>query len=109
TVSPAFLCQLAMVASDTDSGSTGTLTSMLMDVVLLEKFGGVVRLFGQLFGDMVAIGRIDQRVGKQGGLFGDVRLQMTAGRGRGTGAAGVVENLFGLQAGAQVMLDLVPG
>ncbi len=28
TASPAFLCQLAMVASETDSGSTGTLTSV---------------------------------------------------------------------------------
>ena len=28
TASPAFLCQLAMVASETDSGRTGTLTSM---------------------------------------------------------------------------------
>ncbi len=30
TASPAFLCQLAMVASETDSGSAGTLTSVAM-------------------------------------------------------------------------------
>src|SRR5690606_3500563 len=30
TGSPAFLCQLAMVASETDSGRTGTLTSVAM-------------------------------------------------------------------------------
>src|SRR5207342_3003784 len=86
TVSPAFLCQVAMMASDTDSGSTGTLTSMLMDVVLLDIFGGVVRLFDNaLFGDVVAVGRIDQRVGKECGLFFHVRRQVPAGRRRGAG------------------------
>jgi hypothetical protein len=30
TASPAFLCQVAMVASETDSGRTGTLSSMDM-------------------------------------------------------------------------------
>jgi hypothetical protein len=34
TASPAFLCQVAMVASETDSGRTGTLTSMAMASVL---------------------------------------------------------------------------
>ena len=58
---------------------------------------------------MVAVGGIDQRVVEQRLLFGDVRLEVAAGRRGGARAAGVVERLARLQAGAQVVLDLVPG
>jgi hypothetical protein len=40
TASPTFLCQVAMTASETDSGRTGTLISMAMSGVL-ENCGGV--------------------------------------------------------------------
>src|SRR5690606_17064223 len=100
TVSPAFLCQLAMVASDTDSGRTGTLTSMLMDEVLAALKG--------LFGSM-AVGRVDEGVLDQRGLFGIMGGKVAAGgRGR-TGAAGIAQRLPLAQAEIQMVADLVPG
>src|SRR6187455_2607062 len=71
TESPAFLCQAAMVASDTDSGRTGTLTSMLMDEVLVAWKGGGCGSFGG-----VVDRRIDQRILDQLRLLDHVRRQV---------------------------------
>src|SRR5690606_8402912 len=62
TASPAFLCQLAMVASETDSGRTGTLTSVAIGASCRNAWeSGACGLFG---GD-AGVDRVGQRVGNQ--------------------------------------------
>src|SRR5688572_392088 len=100
TLSPAFLCQVAMVASETDSGRTGTLTSMLMDEVLWLGMG--------LFGGVVD-GRVDEGVLDQLRLFDVVRAQVAGGRRGRARAPGVAQRLALAQAEVEVMSDLVPG
>src|SRR5690606_26479590 len=89
TASPTFLCHDAMVASVTDSGRTGTLISVAMVCgVLMETWMGV-----RLLGGGFAVERIDQRVGDQLLLLGDVVVEMADGRRRRARAAGVVQRL----------------
>src|SRR5690606_10331579 len=103
TASPAFLCQPAMVASETDSGRTGTLTSVAMGWRPWGVEDGAVSV-----GDLVA-GRIDQRIGDQLELFLDVVGEMADGRRGRAAASGVAQGLALVQATLQVVLDLVPG
>src|SRR3546814_3579856 len=68
TASPTFLCHDAMVASDPDSGRTGTLISVEMVCgVLLKTWKGLSILGGDF-----AVERIYQRVGDQWLLLDDV-------------------------------------
>jgi len=73
-----------MVASETDSGSTGTLISMAM---ARDSFGmacGMEMDAGWVDGSVVGVGadRADQRVFDEGILFGHVRVVVAAGRRR---------------------------
>src|SRR5690606_14452067 len=105
TASSAFLRHDAMTASETDSGRTGTLISVaMMGGVLMETWKGGVWLFCDGF----AVERVDQRVGDQLLLLGDVVVEVSHRRRRRTRAAGVVQYLLRRQAGDQVVADLVP-
>src|SRR3989339_1453049 len=84
TASPAFLCQLAMVASETDSGRTGTLTSVAMRASC-RKYG-VEKGCRNLFRADLAGDRVNQRIGDQCVLLLHV-LGQVAGGGRGRACA----------------------
>ena len=71
----------------------------VFDGVGFDRLGGV-----RLFAGGIAVGRIDQGVGKQFRLFGVMGVEVAAGRRRGARTPGVVQALPGLQAETQVVL-----
>src|SRR5688572_15966349 len=110
TESPGFLCQATSVASATDSGSCGTLTSMLTNV-LPWRFGAAPMLGAftdrgkprSAFFRRRCQRRCDQRL-----LLADVQ-RMDAGRRRGCTGAPCVEQLVRLaERLLQAMANLVP-
>src|SRR5574337_379264 len=119
TASPAFLCQLAMVASETDSGRTGTLSSMDMTTLgvgVLAREREVQRgglpgraVHGDLLGRMIRADRTDQGLFDQRDLFGDVGVVVSGGRRRRARTTRVRKAVFRPGARLQVMPDLEPG
>src|ERR1700754_2070865 len=93
TASPAFLCQVAMSASETDSGRTGTLTSMDMLALLRCVIGADWR---------------DECLLDERRLFGDIGIEMARSRRRRARASCVGQALLRPDAGLQVVTDLEP-
>src|SRR5699024_6484195 len=87
--SPGFLCHLAMVASETDSGRLGTLTSTLMGRLLREFAWG-------------------QRLADQALLLFDMDLVIADGRRRRALAANVAKLLIVADTGLNMMANLEP-
>src|SRR5687768_15933703 len=104
TLSPGCLCHETSVASVTDSGSCGTLTSILIDAFLFLARGLQTRGLTQRF---FGTGRAQRCVDESLLLFG-VHLRDTRGRRRCRRTPCVEQLMILRQRLLQAMADLIP-
>src|SRR6476661_5323586 len=102
TASPGFLCQLTSVASATDSGNCGTLTSILI-VRPSSGFASSSRKH-----HLAGLERRGKRLLDQLPLLGIVLGRIADCGRRRDGPACVGEHFFGIDVGAQVEVQPVP-